>query len=103
MRTRSILALALAALVAGYVAVGLAGAASTTARTLHPSSQGTCSEATIENPKDGDTLAGQVAVFGSARLDNFNFFKLEVAPKNAPGTWAAVSNVINTPVLRGLL
>ncbi len=107
MRTRTpsvfVLATLVAVVLAASDAAGTANAAPSAAAPQRHVSQGTCSDAAIENPKDGDTLAGQVAVFGSARIDNFNFYKLEVAAQTSPSTWSAVSSVINTPVLRGLL
>lgn len=99
----AIATVAVAALAASQFAAPTVLASPSALTAQHPWAQGTCSEATIENPKDGDILAGQVAVFGSARIDDFNFFKLEVAPQTSPGSWSAVSSVINTPVVRGLL
>lgn len=88
---------------AGVLCVHTAEASSWSARAPRASVQGTCTETAIENPKDGDSLAGQVAVFGSARIDDFSFFKVEAASYASPGTWSAVSSTIGTPVLRGLL
>ncbi len=65
--------------------------------------QSPCRNAAIRSPFRGDTLQGRVPVLGSARIDDFNFYKLEWAPAADPENWSAVSNTKPDFVVNGLL
>lgn len=65
--------------------------------------QNECANAAIRAPFSGDTLQGRVPILGSARIDDFNFYKVEWAPADDPENWRAVSHTIDEPVLNGLL
>jgi len=65
--------------------------------------QAPCRNAAIRSPFRGDVLRGTVSILGSARIDNFSFYKLEWATVAAPEQWSAVSTTISTPVRNGLL
>jgi hypothetical protein len=65
--------------------------------------QAACRDSVVRSPLDGDVLQGVVPVYGSARIDDFNFYKLEFATLTSPDSWSAVSTTKNAPVLSGLL
>jgi hypothetical protein len=65
--------------------------------------QSACADVAISSPTTGESLQGEVPIFGSAWIDNFNFYKVEVAPAHDPGVWSAVSTTISAPVDSGLL
>lgn len=65
--------------------------------------QSPCRNVAIRSPFSGEQVAGRVPVLGSARIDGFNFYKLEWARADAPEAWQAVSTTIAEPVLNGLL
>lgn len=68
-----------------------------------PAAQQACTEANIRAPQQGAAVSGSVAIFGSARIDEFNFYKVEYAPGYNPENWAAVSQTVSNPVINGLL
>jgi hypothetical protein len=65
--------------------------------------QSACRNAAIRSPFQGEVLQGTVPVLGSARIDNFNFYKVEWAPTIEPDDWRAVSEVKPAFVVNGLL
>lgn len=86
------------------IAVSLYLAASGVAGFSRPAAaQSACREAVITSPASGDAVQGEVPIFGSAWIDNFSFYKLEVATAYDPGVWSAVSTTISAPVDAGLL
>jgi hypothetical protein len=96
--------LASAAVIAALVVLGAqAKAAELEAPSRATVQQAACADAFITSPVDGEAVQGQVPIFGSALIDDFNFYKIEVAPAHDPGTWNAVSTTINRPVENGLL
>lgn len=62
-----------------------------------------CRSVAIRSPFSGDVLSGTVAILGSARIDAFQFYKLEWAPEAEPESWRAVSSTIDRPVSNGRL
>lgn len=65
--------------------------------------QSPCRNTAIRSPFRGEVLAGRVPILGSARIDNFLFYKLEWAATEAPDQWSAVSTTIEAEVRNGLL
>lgn len=68
-----------------------------------PPAQNPCASTHIQSPLQGDVLQGSIPVYGSARIDDFNFYKLEYASTWAPDDWWAVSTTRPAPVVSGLL
>lgn len=62
-----------------------------------------CDLARVTWPTAGASVAGVVAVYGSAALDGFQFYKVEYAAAAAPESWAATSDVVRTPARHGRL
>ncbi len=56
-----------------------------------------CDAARVTFPPAGAVLAGRVGVFGSAEIDGFQFYKVEVARAAAPEAWTATSDVVRSP------
>ncbi len=65
--------------------------------------QDPCRDVTLQSPGPAAIISGTVAVLGSARIDNFNFYKVEWAPEAQPGSWSAVSATVARAVDGGLL
>jgi hypothetical protein len=65
--------------------------------------QAPCRNVAIRSPFRGETLQGRVPVLGSARIEGFQFYKVEWAPDYAPDQWSAVSTVKAPAVTNGLL
>ena len=58
----------------------------------------------ITSPADGATVSGDVAFYGTAVADEFQFFKLEALGPGTGGSWASLlGRVVHTPVQDGLL
>lgn len=76
---------------------------SLTAPTQPVAAQSPCRNTAIRSPFRGEVLAGRVPILGSARIDNFLFYKLEWAATEAPEQWSAVSTTIEAEVRNGLL
>lgn len=55
----------------------------------------------ITSPEPGDQLLGEVEITGSANIENFGFYKLEVTPQNQ-ATWRTIQ-AGRTPVQEGVL
>jgi hypothetical protein len=87
---------------ARLVAVAAAAAGALTGGTAPAAAQG-CANVAVRSPLGGDAVRGVVRVLGSARIDAFQFYKLEWAPAQAPESWSAVSDVRTEPVVNGLL
>ncbi len=85
------------------LAVYLAGALLALASLQTVAAQNPCANAAIRAPFSGETLGGNVEILGSARIDDFNFYKVEWAPADDPENWSAVSTTVQDPVLNGLL
>lgn len=73
------------------------------ASALPARAQDPCRGASIQAPGPGTVISGTVAILGSARMDNFNFYKLEWASESRPDSWSAVSSTISQPVSGGIL
>ena len=58
---------------------------------------------TVRNKRTGEVLQGNVTILGSARIDGFNFYKLEWATASNPDSWRAVSTTRPEPVINGLV
>lgn len=65
--------------------------------------QDPCRSAAIQVPGPGTVISGTVAILGSARMDNFNFYKLEWASESRPDSWSAVSTTVAKQVSGGVL
>lgn len=65
--------------------------------------QSPCRNVAIRSPFRGEPLQGRVPILGSARIDSFQFYKVEWAPNYAPEQWNAVSTTKPQPVQNGLL
>lgn len=48
-------------------------------------------------------VTGNVAIHGTANIDGFQYYKIEVGPGKTPNTWAVVGELHYTPVVRGQL
>jgi len=48
-------------------------------------------------------ITGNVAIHGTASIDSFQYYKIEVGPGQNPSTWAVVGELHYTPVVRGQL
>jgi hypothetical protein len=94
--------LPLAAVCAAALAVA-ASAPSAAAPARLAATQIRCGDATIRSPQQGDTLLGSIPISGSARIDDFNFYKLEYAHASNPDAWSAVSSTKPDPVVGGML
>jgi LysM repeat protein len=58
----------------------------------------------ITSPANGATVRGDVAFYGTATADDFQFFKLEALGPGTGGSWASLlGRVVYTPVQDGLL
>ena len=58
----------------------------------------------ITSPANGATVRGDVAFYGTAVADDFQFFKLEALGPGTGGSWASLlGRVVYTPVQDGLL
>lgn len=65
--------------------------------------QAVCRNVAIRSPFAGQTVRGLVPILGSARIDEFGFYKIEWARASDPETWSAVSMTRPQPVVNGLL
>jgi hypothetical protein len=61
--------------------------------------------ARITSPGVHQVLTGNVAVRGTANIDGFDYYKIELAPGASPkdGEWQVVGELHRTPVSAGLL
>ncbi|MEO8083092.1 MAG: hypothetical protein ABI780_04665 [Ardenticatenales bacterium] len=87
------------AAIAAGIALACVGAMGGT-RAVHAAA---CDLARVTWPTAGASVAGVVAVYGSAALDGFQFYKVEYAAAAAPESWAATSDVVRTPARHGRL
>jgi len=91
--------------VRGRLAAGVALAVLCAAavRAAPAGAQAACRNAAIRSPFGGEVVEGAVPVLGSARIDDFNFYKVEWAREDDPESWSAVSSTMAEPVVNGLL
>ena len=68
-----------------------------------PKAQVACGDVDVRSPQQGDVLQGSVPIYGSARIPDFNFYKVEFAPAANPESWSAVSSTKPSPVIGGVL
>ncbi len=73
------------------------------ASALPTHAQPECRQAAIRSPLRGARLLGVEPILGSARIDDFAFYKLEWASQANPDSWSAVSTIKSQPVVNGLL
>lgn len=85
---------AMALLLAGLAAASLRGVAA---------QADPCQGTAFSSPTSGAVISGTVALLGSARIENFGFYKLEWASETRPAAWSAVSDIVTTPVEQGVL
>ncbi len=59
----------------------------------------------ILSPGMNQTVSGTVAVVGTARIENFQFYKVEFAPGDPPdpNAWVVIGDVVRSPVENGVL
>lgn len=59
----------------------------------------------ILSPGMNQTVSGTVAVVGTAKIENFQFYKVEFAPGDPPdpNAWAVIGDVVRQPVENGVL
>ncbi len=88
--------------VAGALAV-LTAAAVAVAAPAPLAAQSACGNVALRSPYRGEVVQGAVPILGSARIDRFQFYKLEWAPANDPERWSAVSDTVDQPMVNGLL
>lgn len=57
----------------------------------------------ITSPGMGATVSGSVAITGTANIDGFQFYKVEISAGQEPGAWSVVNDVQRQPVSGGRL
>ncbi len=62
-----------------------------------------CGNVALRSPYRGEVVQGAVAILGSARIERFQFYKLEWAPVDDGERWSAVSDTVDQPMVNGLL
>lgn len=69
-----------------------------------PPASGCSTLINITQPAQGDTVSGAISIFGSARNENFAFYKLEANGPETNGLWASIiGGTIDNPVDNALL
>jgi tetratricopeptide (TPR) repeat protein len=57
----------------------------------------------ITSPSDGDTVSGLLEIRGSARIDQFQYYKVELGIGEEPTTWSVIGDISAVPVVDGVL
>lgn len=57
----------------------------------------------ITSPRMGQTITGQVSIWGTAKIEAFQFYKLEYGMGEEPQSWHSIGEVQRTPVVSGVL
>ncbi len=60
-------------------------------------------EIRITRPGMDARVSGRLAIVGTAKHANFQFYKVEIAPGEKPSAWSVVNNIHRQPVENGVL
>jgi hypothetical protein len=60
-------------------------------------------QARISAPGEGSRLSGAAQIVGTAAIDRFSFYKLEIGIGRDPQSWSVVGDLHRAPVTDGLL
>ncbi len=57
----------------------------------------------ISSPAPGASVSGSVSISGTANIEGFQFYKVEIAQGETPAAWSVINDIRREPVSGGLL